>query len=465
MRGISAVRYEGFFHQIDLFQQRVESLQQQITASKHRASPLIETLTELQTAGEELQSAKEELQQKNDELTTAQQQSITERQRYQAFFDFAPDAYLITDHSGIIRQANLAAATQLAVPASRLSGKPLSVFIARTEQKSFRTQLTRFPPFPDKLSFTLAIQPRHGEAFPAEVVAGKLPEHNGAANQLCWQIWDATERQRMYTQLRRTSEELEQRVAERTAALSTSNTSLQSEIAARQQAEEQTRIHERWSVLGALAERVVHQIGNALNGLSTTVQLQQRYLNGETPQQSSVLMQTGQDLSHELTRLQLILEEWRTIARRPRFHFQPTRLPDLIRDILATQAAYYAAHNIQVETDIAVNLPAMSADPELLRQAVFQLCTNAVEAMPEGGTLSVQLSAQQTHACITISDTGSGITLRGDPFAPFTTTKTGHSGIGLTLTQQIVQAHRGTLTHAAAAERGSVFCLTLPIQP
>ena len=418
--------YEEFFRHIDLFRQRVESLQQKATSSKRRPSLLIETLTALQTAGEELQSAKEELQQQNDELGATQRYLVAERQRYQAFFDFAPEAYLVTDQNGIICQANLAAVTQLSIPARRLIGKPLGVFIAQADRHVFRTQLAHLPPFPDKLTLTLAIQPRSGDAFQAAVVAGRLPECESAQSKLCWQIRNMT---------------------------------------ARQSAAQQAGLDERWSILRTLAERVVHQIGNALNGLSTTVQLQQRYLNSTAGLRLSLLRQTGQDLSHELARLRLILEEWRTFVRRPQLRLQPVFLPDLVDDVLLIQSASSIAHNVHLETDISATPPKVPADPELLRQALEHVYTNAVEAMPEGGVLTVRLTAQQEHVCIKISDTGSGVTLQGDIFAPLTTTKASHAGLGLALTKQIVHAHGGTLTYMPAPEGGSEFCITLPIQP
>src|SRR6185369_16498068 len=93
---------------------------------------------------EELAAAKETLATQNQELCLARELIATERQRYQDLFEFAPDAYLLTDPNGVIREANQAAAALLRVPSELLAGMPLPSFVAQEDRPCVRHELAQF---------------------------------------------------------------------------------------------------------------------------------------------------------------------------------------------------------------------------------------------------------------------------------------------------------------------------------
>ncbi|WP_017655135.1 PAS domain S-box protein [Fortiea contorta] len=191
---------------------------------------------EIQQTLEELQVVEEELRQRNEELATAHEIAELERQRYQDLFEFAPDGYLVTDTQGIIQEANQAAAIMLGVQQKFLVGKPLVVFIAQQDYSAFILQLQNWQQLQH---WELNLQPRGGEAFPASMRA--VPIDNGWR----WSFSNITERKILEHTLRRAHDELEMRVAERTAELCCVNARLQGEIAERQRVEEALRQSEK----------------------------------------------------------------------------------------------------------------------------------------------------------------------------------------------------------------------------
>jgi len=132
-----------FDEAIAAVQQRLDILQKQAVASPQNQQLILsEVFQDLSITLEELQVADEELRQQNEELVLARQHAEAERQRYQELFDFAPDAYLVTDKAVLIQEANHAAATLLAVPKHRLLGKPFILFVDPAEQQVFYDHLT-----------------------------------------------------------------------------------------------------------------------------------------------------------------------------------------------------------------------------------------------------------------------------------------------------------------------------------
>jgi two-component system sporulation sensor kinase A len=272
----------------------------------------------------------------------------------------------------------------------------------------------------------------------------------------------ALEHKRVAPALQTARDELEQRVQERTAELVAANDVLRIEITERQRAEEKLRHSERLAAIATAAAKLAHEIGNPLNGLATTVQILERSLGKEQPLTNNVLSESVQDLKHEISRLQSLLQGWRVLARPQKLNLQPTSLAGLVADVLRTQMPYYVERDIHLEQDIPQELPLVMADQEKLAQVLLNLCKNAVEAMPRGGTLTVYGSWEGAQVSLAVSDTGVGVAEEVNIFEPFTTTKETGTGLGLAIVQQIVAAHRGTISYISMSGQGATFTLTLP---
>jgi PAS domain S-box-containing protein len=147
---------------------------------------LLESLEELSIALEELHVASEELRRQNEERLASLAALGAESKRYKELFDFAPDAYFVTDCKGKIEEANQAAATWLNVASSRLSSKPLSVFVALPHQRDFFTQVSLLRHGEEIRNWEVLMQPRKGEQFVAVVTVIPVKDATGKTVQLRW---------------------------------------------------------------------------------------------------------------------------------------------------------------------------------------------------------------------------------------------------------------------------------------
>lgn len=229
--------------------------------------------------------------------------------------------------------------------------------------------------------------------------------------------------------------------------------------------QEQLIERERLAAIGTTAATFAHEVGNPLNSMSMACQLLERRLARQEEVTDDKLLIPLRTLMSELRRLTLLLHEFRLLARRQELTLRPVQLTTLVAEVLAAEAPVCAAGGIRVEQVFPSDLPVIVADREKLRQLLLNLCKNAVEAMPHGGTLTVQLSSAKDQVNLEIRDTGVGIPAGIDIFAPFVTTKSQGTGLGLTVVRQIVAAHQGTITYSSEPGHGTVFRLALPLHP
>lgn len=232
-------------------------------------------------------------------------------------------------------------------------------------------------------------------------------------------------------------------------------------ITERKRMEEKLRESERLVAVGATAAMFAHEVGNPLNGISTTVQMIERDLaraqNGVKP---SVFSALG-DIKSEITRLGALLHEFRYLARPQRLKQNPVRLDSLIGSVLMPNA--YSERGVILKIDVPDDLPAISVDEERLKQVVANLADNAVEAMPEGGTLTVRAFRDRDELCLELADTGIGISPGVNIFELFTTTKSHGTGLGLAVVRQIVSAHGGRVDYRTVPGSGTIFTVRLPL--
>ncbi|MDH6066317.1 PAS domain S-box protein [Chrysosporum ovalisporum APH033B] len=203
---------------------------------------LIQVNKELQHTPEELQVVEEQLRQQNEQLGLAREIAELERQRYQDLFEFAPHGYLVTDGTGVIQEANHAAATLLCGEQNYLVGKPLVLFITEQDRQDFITQLQTLQQIED---WEINLQPRSGLSFPASVRAAAIYDSQGKEVGWRWLICDISAGKQAQAALCRASDELQIGVVERTNELMIANQLLQQEITERQRIEESLRQSEK----------------------------------------------------------------------------------------------------------------------------------------------------------------------------------------------------------------------------
>jgi PAS domain S-box-containing protein len=220
---------------------------------------------------------------------------------------------------------------------------------------------------------------------------------------------------------------------------------------------------ERLAAMGTAAAVFAHEIGNPLNGISTSLQFLQLQLAEKDP--TIQLDSTLEFVLKEIYRLGSLLDDFRSLARPQELDLRPTDLAQLVSELLTAQAVQYAKRRILVEQDFPPDLPRVMADIRRMKQVLLNLCKNAVEAMPEGGTLTVRGRHLAGLVSLEIIDTGVGIPDDFDIFQLFKTTKEHGTGLGLAIVRQIISAHQGMISYQSEPGKGTTFTVSLPAEP
>jgi len=233
------------------------------------------------------------------------------------------------------------------------------------------------------------------------------------------------------------------------------------DITMRKETEARLREKERLAALGTTAAVFAHEIGNPLNGLSTSLELTGALLGRADFPDKVVVFETLQEASKELQRLTSLLKEYRSFARPQRLNIESLDLSTVVREVLGPAMRSYNTSGITVKFQFEAALPKVNGDKEKMKQVILNLCKNAAEAMPAGGVLTCKGYRSNDQVILEISDTGTGVPSDLDVFQLFKTTKKDGTGLGLAIVQQIVSEHRGNINYVS--EPGSTtFRITLP---
>jgi len=224
---------------------------------------------------------------------------------------------------------------------------------------------------------------------------------------------------------------------------------------------------ERVAAWREMARRLAHELKNPIFPIQLSIETLRRALDQDGAQDAarfqSLFRESSDTILDELRSLRAIVEEFSQFARMPPPRLAPTDLGELVERVLALYRA--RAATVKIETSLAPGLPTVPADRDLLARALGNLVANALEAMPDGGTLAVKTRAAEEGVALEVSDTGPGLTeeQRTRLFTPYYTTKKGGTGLGLAIVQGIVSDHGGRIQVQSTPGAGTTFTLVLPI--
>jgi two-component system NtrC family sensor kinase len=178
----------------------------------------------------------------------------------------------------------------------------------------------------------------------------------------------------------------------------------------------------------------------------------------------------------EIERVATIVQRMRNFYRPARGGMQLTDLHTVLESVLELTAKQLQHSNVSVERAWAAGLPHIQANPDHLKQVFLNLVLNAVDAMPRGGRLRVSTALDTMPASaarpsqpavrLEFGDTGEGMSAEtlSHLFEPFFTTKAGGSGLGLSVSLGVVQAHAGQMTATSQVGQGTTFTILLPVE-
>jgi len=285
------------------------------------------------------------------------------------------------------------------------------------------------------------------------------------------------------TKLRHLTLALEDRVAQRTAELCAANTQLQRELEERKRAEAvlqqkdeeiQMISQQLWqaaklATMGELAASIAHELNNPLATVSLRVESLLDQVLETDPKQRALQM-----IQQEVERMANLVANLLQFSRRGDPQISSTNVHEEIDNTLALVHYHLRNHRITTVREYAPDMPLLPADRQQLRQVFLNLLTNASDAMPQGGTLTLRVTAGALDTgapavVIEFADTGMGIApehLSKVMEAFFTTKPEGKgTGLGLSICRRIVQEHHGTFSLASAVGTGTTVCTALPIRP
>jgi len=220
---------------------------------------------------------------------------------------------------------------------------------------------------------------------------------------------------------------------------------------------------ERLSALGNMAATVAHEVRNPLNAISIGLQrLKREFQSTEDRDQYSHLTEL---MLGEARRLNAIVEQFLSLARPVEIKAEPLPLQEILKELAALEESHARQSNVRIHVIAAPNLPALKADPSHLTQVLLNLMLNGLQAMPHGGTLTLEAKTSNNNFLIAVTDTGTGIAAENLSriFDPYFTTKAQGSGLGLAISRRIIEAHGGTITVTSEAGQGCRFEISLPL--
>ena len=225
--------------------------------------------------------------------------------------------------------------------------------------------------------------------------------------------------------------------------------------------QEQLIFSERMRSLGELAAGLAHEIKNPLSSIKSSVEVIGTAVNKDSPQGEFLDI-----LSNETERLNKIVTSFLSFAKPAKPELLPCKVEEILEPVIKLIEPQLKQNRVSVLKEIEENLPEIYGDAQQLQQVFLNLSLNAIQAMPEGGKLSVKIKSFEKYIKIDFQDTGTGISEENIEklFIPFFSTKKEGHGLGLAISYRIIENHRGEIAVKSELNRGSCFSIHLPTE-
>jgi PAS domain S-box-containing protein len=227
---------------------------------------------------------------------------------------------------------------------------------------------------------------------------------------------------------------------------------------------------EKVSALGRLAASLAHEINNPLQAVKGCLSLFDEEMQGQRDERK--LAQYIDIVRSEIERVVVLVRGMREFYRPGKQPTYPTFVDDVLENVLTLTAKQMRINHIDIQTLLIPNLPAVNAAPDHLKQIFMNLILNAIDAMPEGGKLTISTDLVKANkqfaspmCVIQFSDSGHGMPpeVLDHLFEPFFTTKENGSGLGLYVSYGIIDSYGGKISVTSQVSEGTTFTILLPV--
>lgn len=223
--------------------------------------------------------------------------------------------------------------------------------------------------------------------------------------------------------------------------------------------EEQMMYSEKLALLGRLTSGIAHDIGNPLTSVFSFVQMLR------DKEQDEFKKESLETIHLYMNRIADILKQLSGFSMMPQVELKPYKVNSLIEHSLSLIQYDSRVNDITIVRDLFPGMPEITTDGNQLSQVIVNIVLNAADAMPDGGTLTIRSRVKDKNIIIAFEDTGVGIPRENlfRIFEPFYTTKEKGTGLGLAVSQSIIEKLNGSLTVESELNRGSIFVISFPI--
>jgi two-component system, NtrC family, sensor histidine kinase HydH len=239
---------------------------------------------------------------------------------------------------------------------------------------------------------------------------------------------------------------------------------IEARVEERRRLEQQLHQSQRLATLGKMVASVSHEIKNPLGIVRSTAAILGKRLKSVAPGNEHL----AEIIVEETSRLDGIVREFLDFARPQEPRMVPSSLNDILSKIFTFMELELERNKIILRTSLSPKMPLIPLDQGLMHRACLNILINSVQAMPEGGTLTVETGYEKRagRAKLVIADTGGGMSPEKQDhiFAPFYTDKNRGTGLGLAIVKNIVDSHHGTISVESKEGEGTTFTISLPLR-
>ncbi|MCL5876413.1 MAG: ATP-binding protein [Candidatus Bathyarchaeota archaeon] len=378
----------------------------------------------------------------HDHNKNAQKALISAEKRYRRLYQTTKDGIMARDLEGKMIDCNQAYAKMLGYTKNELKNLSIKQLLPRKYHEQREKIVNKVLQTGRSIVFEREYRRKDHTIFPASVRTWRLTDGKGNVIGIWSIVRDISVQTRLQKSLEKHAGNLEKIVEERT---------------------KQLKDTERLAAIGQTAAMVGHDLRNPLQTLLGELYLVKSEVEDLADDEAKLnLKESFRVIEDQIAYMDKIVSDLQAFVQPVSLEKKPVELQALLNNVLSTVVV---PPNISVQINNHNIVPTINADPQLIKRVLINLVTNAVQAMPKGGTLTLTAKINSArHVSISVEDTGVGIgeKIKGQIFTPLFTTKPRGQGFGLAVCKRVIEAHGGTISFESQEGKGTTFTVKFP---